>query len=215
MFPSHIHLSYTSGFWPRVCARALRAPVFLGSLPSPTGRCAPPTHCSFAASPKIKNKLFPETKCFPSGPNSGRQEIYFSNGQAAPYWATLHLTELRYTHVSYAAPYWATLHPTKLCCIQVSYAAPYLSFTDPKSSATPSELRRTLLSYDVTFWAKLHPTLATKIGMCSCGDKLHGAPGWDSGSFSYPSSQPSLFCESYDDIFFWCKLLYAMFVRYK
>ncbi len=32
----------TSGFWPRVRARALRAPVFLGSLPSPTGRCAPP-----------------------------------------------------------------------------------------------------------------------------------------------------------------------------
>ncbi len=32
----------TSGFWPRVRARALRAPVFLGSLPSQTGRCAPP-----------------------------------------------------------------------------------------------------------------------------------------------------------------------------
>jgi hypothetical protein len=32
----------TSGFWPRVRARALRAPVFLGSLPRPTGRCAPP-----------------------------------------------------------------------------------------------------------------------------------------------------------------------------
>jgi hypothetical protein len=33
----------TSGFWPRVRARALRAPVFLGSLPRQTGRCAP-TH---------------------------------------------------------------------------------------------------------------------------------------------------------------------------
>jgi hypothetical protein len=32
----------TSRFWPRVRARALRAPVFLGSLPRPTGRCAPP-----------------------------------------------------------------------------------------------------------------------------------------------------------------------------
>ncbi len=32
----------TSGFWPRVRARALRAPVFLGSLPRQTGRCAPP-----------------------------------------------------------------------------------------------------------------------------------------------------------------------------
>ncbi len=32
----------TSGFWPRVRARALRALVFLGSLPRQTGRCAPP-----------------------------------------------------------------------------------------------------------------------------------------------------------------------------
>ena len=31
----------TSGFWPRVRARALRAPVFLGTLPRQTGRCAP------------------------------------------------------------------------------------------------------------------------------------------------------------------------------
>ena len=42
-----------SGFWPRVRARALRAPVLLGSLPRKTGRCAPtppPAHRSFAAS---------------------------------------------------------------------------------------------------------------------------------------------------------------------
>jgi hypothetical protein len=32
----------TSGFWPRVRARALCAPVFLGSLPRKTRRCAPP-----------------------------------------------------------------------------------------------------------------------------------------------------------------------------
>jgi hypothetical protein len=40
----------TSGFWPRVCARALRAPVFLSSFPPQSGRCAPPpsSHCSFA-----------------------------------------------------------------------------------------------------------------------------------------------------------------------
>ncbi len=30
----------TSGFWPRVRARALRPPVFLGSLTCQTGRCA-------------------------------------------------------------------------------------------------------------------------------------------------------------------------------
>jgi hypothetical protein len=33
----------TSGFWPRVRARELRAPVFLSSLPRKTGRCAPPS----------------------------------------------------------------------------------------------------------------------------------------------------------------------------
>jgi hypothetical protein len=40
----------TSGFWPHVRARALRAPVFLGALPRQTGRCAPAAHRSFAAS---------------------------------------------------------------------------------------------------------------------------------------------------------------------
>jgi hypothetical protein len=41
----------TSGFWPRVRARALRAPVFLSSLAPETGRCAPPPRLrSFAAS---------------------------------------------------------------------------------------------------------------------------------------------------------------------
>jgi hypothetical protein len=40
----------TSGFWPRVRARALRAPVFLNSLPPQTGRCAPlPPYRSSAA----------------------------------------------------------------------------------------------------------------------------------------------------------------------
>ncbi len=46
---------FTSGFWPRVRARALRAPVFLGSLTRKKGHCAPPPHAhrSFAAPPKI------------------------------------------------------------------------------------------------------------------------------------------------------------------
>jgi hypothetical protein len=50
---SHWYINRTSGFWPRVRARALRAPVFLGSLARQTGRCAPPAHRSFAAPPKI------------------------------------------------------------------------------------------------------------------------------------------------------------------
>ncbi len=42
---------HTSGFWPRVRARALRAPVFLGSLPRPTGRAPRPSQ--LRCSPKI------------------------------------------------------------------------------------------------------------------------------------------------------------------
>jgi hypothetical protein len=44
----------TSGFWPRVRARALRAPVFLGPLPAKRAAARPPAHRSFAAPPKIK-----------------------------------------------------------------------------------------------------------------------------------------------------------------
>jgi hypothetical protein len=51
----------TSGFWPRVRARALRAPVFLSSLPRKQGAARPPpAQRSFAAShstPKIILKL--------------------------------------------------------------------------------------------------------------------------------------------------------------
>jgi len=48
--PERLYL--TSGFWPRVRARALRAPVFLGSLTRQTGtlRAPPAAHRSFAAS---------------------------------------------------------------------------------------------------------------------------------------------------------------------
>jgi hypothetical protein len=76
-------LLLTSGFWPRVRARALHPPVFWGLLPRKTGRCAPPPHAhrSFAASYSIpKNRYkkkyqtrsahvmgFSEIKCFPSG----------------------------------------------------------------------------------------------------------------------------------------------------
>jgi hypothetical protein len=43
--------SITSGFWPRVRAHALRAPVFLGLITCQTGRCAtPPPQRSLAAS---------------------------------------------------------------------------------------------------------------------------------------------------------------------
>ncbi len=85
----------TSRFWPRVRARALRAPVFLVSLTRHMGRCAPPP--PIAASllliqpPKINKiyqtraarvKGFPEIKCFPSGSNLDfpRQGFFLSTG---------------------------------------------------------------------------------------------------------------------------------------
>jgi hypothetical protein len=45
------YLYITSGFWPRLHARALRALVLLGTLTRQTGRCeCPSAHRSFAAS---------------------------------------------------------------------------------------------------------------------------------------------------------------------
>jgi hypothetical protein len=93
----------TSGFWPRVRARALRAPVFLGSLTRQKGRCAPPppVHSSFAAShsSKIKTTYFLKQNASlqASGPNPGRQ------GRISFRWAKLHPTELHCTLLSYAA----------------------------------------------------------------------------------------------------------------
>jgi hypothetical protein len=58
------------------------------------------------------HKHFPETKCFPSGPNSGARGIYLSTG-------------LSCTLLSYIAPYWATMHPPALWGTLMSYAAPY------------------------------------------------------------------------------------------
>ncbi len=84
---------YTSGFWPRVRARALRAPVFLGSLTRHTGRCAPhpPIAASAASYSTPKNKQnyrtraarvkgFPEIKCFPSGSASHVKVFFLSTG---------------------------------------------------------------------------------------------------------------------------------------
>jgi hypothetical protein len=86
----------------------------------------PPAHRSFAAPTKIKNRLYIETKSFPSSPKSAARGVYFSTGLSctllsyiAPYWTTLHPFELRCALLSYAAPFGSTLHPTKPCCIQL------------------------------------------------------------------------------------------------
>jgi hypothetical protein len=98
-------LLLTSGFWPRVRARALCAPVFLGLLPRLTGRCTPLP--PIAASLIL---IYPQN--FPSGPNSRRHGRISSIG-------------LSCTLLSYIASYVAMLHPPELRCTLMSYTAPY------------------------------------------------------------------------------------------
>ncbi len=100
----------TSGFWPRVRARALRAPVFLGSLLRPTGRCAHPRPS------QLRCFLFTPLSL---GPNSGRQ------GRLSFHWSKLHLTELHCILLSYSPPSWAPLHLNELHCTLMSYTVPY------------------------------------------------------------------------------------------
>ncbi len=130
----------------RACAPVRCAHRLFELINTQTGALRAPRPSQLRCSPKIKNKLFPETKGLPSGPNLGRQgHIFF-------YWAKLHPTMLRCTLLSHAAPPWATLHPIELRCTLLSYAAfqwamlhPIWAFLHPKSYATPSELSCTLL----------------------------------------------------------------------
>ncbi len=153
----------TSGFWPRVRARALRAPVFLGSLPRQSGRCAPSHPSQLRYSPKnIKINYFQKQNVFLQGQTrAARSGIFF-------HWVNLHPAELRCTSLSLPAPSWANLHPIELHSTLLSYAAfnwamlhPMGAMLHSKSYAAPSELSCTLLSYDTPFWATLHPTWAT------------------------------------------------------
>ncbi len=140
-------------------ARALRAPVFLGSLTRQTGRCAPPpTHRSFATSPRIKIIVQKQNASLLTCTRATRG-VYLSIGPprlrniifpaprptyrtllsySAPSWALLHPKGL------YAAPNWAMLH---ILC----YAALYLA------TLHLTELHCTWLSYAAPIWAKLHP----------------------------------------------------------
>jgi hypothetical protein len=87
----HKPLLRTSGFWPRVRARALRAPVFLGSLTWQTGRCAPP-HCSFAAPPPPKKNCFQKQNASLQAQTRAGRGVCFSTG-------------LNCTLLNYIAPY--------------------------------------------------------------------------------------------------------------
>ncbi len=127
----------TSGFWPRVRARALRAPVFFRLINMQNGALRAPRPS------QLRCFLFtPQSPNFPSGPNSGSQGcVYLSIG-------------LSCTLLSYITSYWATLvhpksyaAPSELSWILLSYAGPYLQ----QAKLRPLELR-------CTFWAKLSPS---------------------------------------------------------
>ncbi len=102
-----IQIFLTSGFWPRVRARALRAPVFFGSFNMPNGalRAPPPMAASLLLINPTKRSLRPELA---------------PRGAYIFHWAKLHCTLL-----SYIASYGATLHHTELRCTLMSYTAPY------------------------------------------------------------------------------------------
>ncbi len=76
----------------------------------------------------------------------------------APFWATLHPTELRCILLSYAASYWATLHPTELRCTHLSYTEPSWAVIHPNELRCKLVSYAALLSYAALFWAMLHPT---------------------------------------------------------
>jgi hypothetical protein len=67
----YMALYVTSGFWPRVRAHALRAPVIL-SHATPKGRCAHPAYRSFAAF------IYPPKLSL--DPNSAARGVYLSIG---------------------------------------------------------------------------------------------------------------------------------------
>ncbi len=136
-----------------------------------------PVQRSFAASslsPKNQNNLFPETKCFPSGPNSGRQgrisfhswsKLHPTELRCALFWATLNPVELRCTLLNYAAFNWAMLHPIWAMMHPKSYgSSSEISCTLLCFASTLSELRCTLselrcaLRATVPLWAKLRPS---------------------------------------------------------
>ena len=148
----------TSGFWPRVRARALRAPVIWSHCHARRGAARPPPHLS-------------QLRCFYLSPKAFHQFQLDRQGRISFHWAKLHPAELHCTLLSYAAPSWAPLHPNELHCTLLRYPVPlrYAAFNwvthhpiwaklRPKSYAAISELSLALLSYTAPLWAMLHPT---------------------------------------------------------
>jgi hypothetical protein len=110
-------LCYTSGFWPRVRARALRAPVFLDTLSRQLGATRPPP---IAASllhihrPKNINLLFPDTKA------SFRPELGPPGSIIFP---LDHRVEALKFNIRCPSPHLS--HTSKLRCTLLSYTALY------------------------------------------------------------------------------------------
>jgi hypothetical protein len=89
----------TSGFWPRVRARALRAPVFLGPLKRQTGAARPPPS-QLRCSPKNKKINYFQKQ------NVSLQALIWAarDVRKSFYWVKLHPNELHCTLLSYDAP---------------------------------------------------------------------------------------------------------------
>ena len=76
----------TSGFWPRVRARALRAFRFFGLKTRQTGRCAPPANGSFAASyTSPKNNYFQKQIASLLAQTRAAKGVYLSTGLSCTY----------------------------------------------------------------------------------------------------------------------------------
>jgi hypothetical protein len=110
-----INIIKTSGFWPRVRARALRAPVFLDPLARQTGRCAPPPRPSqLRCSPKnIEISYFQKQNVFfQAQTRSARRQWRIS----------FHWTiEASKYNIPRPSPYLS--HPSKLRCTLLSIVA--------------------------------------------------------------------------------------------
>jgi hypothetical protein len=146
-------------------ARALRAPVILGSWTRQTGAVRP-RPSQLRCSPKIN--YFQKQNAFLQAQTRAARGVYLSTG-------------LIYTLLSYTAPYWATMHPPELRCTLLSYTAPFWAMLHPIwATLHPSELSCTLLNYTAPFWAMLHPIWAKLHPL----DKLRALLSYDAPDLS-------------------------------
>jgi hypothetical protein len=116
--------------------------LLFGFIDMPNGALrALPCPSQLRCFPKNKKLTISGTKCFPSGPKSGRQgRIFF---------------------------HWAKLHPPELHCTLQSYSASYLSYAAPYKLRCSLWMSFALLS--VYIKQAVHGLLFSKSSACSLG----------------------------------------------